>query len=96
MDLTTTNDTPAKYGHRRALSSAVIPWEARLAIARLLGEVSAARMATTDAARRTAIDRISAVAAEVDRAMGNAHRYGDRPDHCLDQEYLEHLYLHGQ
>lgn len=96
MDLTTTNDTPAKYGTNRAPTSTVIPWEARLAIARLMGEVSAARMATTDAARRTAIDRISKAAEEVDRTMGNAHQYADRPDHCLDQEYLEHLYLHGQ
>lgn len=94
--MNTTNDTPATYGSKRAPTSTVIPWEARLAIARLLGEVSAARLATTDAARRTSIDRISKAADEVDRTMGNAHRYADRPDHCLDQEYLEYLYLHGQ
>ena len=96
MDMTTTNDTPATYGTKRAPTSTVIPWEARLALSRLLGAVDNSRRCTADAGRKAALERIQEAAADLDRIMGNPHRAMERPDHCLDQEYLEHLYLNGQ
>lgn len=94
--MNTTNDTPAKYGTKRAPTSTVIPWEARLALSRLLGAVDNSRRSTSDAGRRACLERIQQAAADLDRIMGNLHRAMERPDHCLDQEYLEFLHLYGQ